>query len=376
MKKIIIWIVIIIVVVGLGWLVGNNKTSVPDNKETVKIGVITAMTGSGAAYGEEMKKGIDLAVQEINKSTETPLEVIYEDYQWDPKLALPVYNALKLKGVKIFIPDGSQGVSILGPEIVKDGNISFVASSVTPKYKDGSPLTCRLALTAENYGPALADFIFNKLGKNKVDTLYVNNEQGVSIQKAFEESYKKLGGEIVIKENFLPDATDFRTQIAKIKADKEAEVVVVGNYAKSASQMFTQIKELELKKQLVAENWTANNPAITDKSIEEGLYFIDYKFSIDGGGNSQLTNGFINKFVSVYGAKPNLQAAQGYNLIKVIETALAGSSNNSPAEIAKSAIQIKDLEIVGGKVSLNSDCEAQRETAVRQVLNGAVTNVN
>jgi branched-chain amino acid transport system substrate-binding protein len=371
MVKAVVWLIIVVLVVFLFIKIFGSYGG--GSRDTIKIGVVTALSGPGAVYGEEMKKGVDLALQEINKTVKTPFEVIYEDYKWDPKLALPAYGSLKLKGIRYFILDGSQGVSILAPEVVKDGNVSFVASSITPTYKDGNPLTCRIALTAESYGPALADLIYNKLGKKKVDLLYPSNEQGASFVEEFKKSFESMGGQIVINESYLSDATDFRTQITKIKADKQADTVVVGNYSKSVESMFKQMKDLSLNKQIVSDNWTTGNPSLTDTSLENGAYFIDYKYSLNSEDNSDLTNNFIDNYTSTYGSKPSLQAAQGYNLMKVISKGFSVGANE-PKTVADNITKISNYDIVGGKISFNSDCEAQRETAVRQIVDGKVVN--
>lgn len=52
----------------------------------------------------------------------------------------------------------------------------------------------------------------------KISILYLNNDFGVGLKNTFIENYKKTGGDISNIEAFLPDDTDFRTQLTKIKA--------------------------------------------------------------------------------------------------------------------------------------------------------------
>lgn len=52
--------------------------------QTVKLGFVTAYTGPGAAYGQAMKDGVDLAVEEINKDPNTKVKIDLKTY--DTKL--------------------------------------------------------------------------------------------------------------------------------------------------------------------------------------------------------------------------------------------------------------------------------------------------
>ena len=56
--------------------------------EPIYIGVSGPLTGPNAQYGEQWKKGFDLALEEINGAggiDGRPLEYIFEDSQSDPK---------------------------------------------------------------------------------------------------------------------------------------------------------------------------------------------------------------------------------------------------------------------------------------------------
>ena len=62
--------------------------------QTVKFGFVTAYTGPGAAYGQAMKEGVDLAVEEINKDPKTKMKIDLVTY--DTKLnKAEAINAVK-----------------------------------------------------------------------------------------------------------------------------------------------------------------------------------------------------------------------------------------------------------------------------------------
>lgn len=115
--------------------------------ERVKIGAILELTGEGASYGQDAKRGIDIAVTEINESggvNGKKIEIIYEDTQAKPALAasatqklvtqdrVPVIvGALYSSGTLSAAPIAEKSRVVLfspgssSPEITKAGNYIF-----------------------------------------------------------------------------------------------------------------------------------------------------------------------------------------------------------------------------------------------------------
>ena len=72
----------------------SNSDEAAGSGNTVKFGFITAYTGPGAAYGQAMKDGVDLAVDEINKDPNTKYKIDLVTY--DTKLnKTEAVNAMK-----------------------------------------------------------------------------------------------------------------------------------------------------------------------------------------------------------------------------------------------------------------------------------------
>jgi len=370
-RKIILGISLIALVFALAGC--NLKPANITSNEPIKVGVILPLTGAGSVVaGEPLKKGIDLALAEINQN-QKKIDVIYEDYQYDTKLALPAYNALKIKGVHYFIIDGSSAAAVLGPEVRKDNNWSMVPSAFLPSYKDGSPLTCRLALTAENYAPLFADLLYNKLNKKKVATLIPEFEAGIALENEFKKDFEKLGGQVVIEEKYLKDDPDFRGQLSKIKFNKDVEAILVLNYFQSVEEMFKQLKELDINVPIVSENWTIRNQSLKNFDLVNNVIFLDYKYSPDDQNQSKLAQNFISKFEKEYGTKPGLQSIQGYDSLKVLVYALDNINSKEPSDIANFMVsKIKNYDIAGGNITFNSDCEVQRDITIRKVENNKI----
>jgi len=364
---------IIIIVLALV-LARNFRSSTQDNPG-VKIGVITDLTSSAAGtYGIPLKKGVDFGLSEINGNGQA-YRAIYEDYRLDAKLALPAYEALKLQGVRFFIVDGSAAISVLSSEAKKDGNMILNPSSFVPSYKDGSPLTCRVAMTVDTYAPAYADFVVNKLHKKNIALLIPNIEAGVALRDEVTKQITKLGGTIVYDEMYLKDTVDFRTQIAKIKAVKGLDALIVVNYFTSAQTMFSQIKESGLDTQLVTDDWTAENQAFNEKDLINGAYSVGYAFSGDDP-QTDREKAFYASFQKRYSTDPGLESILGYDLVHILDKAITSSHSTEPITVANYIVSnVQNYAGLSGTLSFNSDCEVSRTAQFRQVVDGKVTDM-
>ncbi len=356
--------VIVIVLVVWGVSVANKK----GDAGRTKIGVITALTGSAgvATYGEPLKKGLDLALREVDPEGKR-YELVFEDYMLDTKQALPAYTKLKSEGVKVFIVDGSPALSVLAPEIRKDGYLAMNPTSFIPSYKDGNPLTCRMALTADSYGPAYADLLINKLKIKKAVALIPNFEAGVALIDAVRSAYEKAGGQILGTEMYAKDATDFKTNIEKLKAFKDADAIFVVNYFNSATPMFKQMQILGLNKKVISDDWTLT---IIDKALVEGAYYVGYDFSLTSPASEKGKKYFTDHSLA-YGSTPLMNSVVGYDMMSILDEAFRNASTTDAQGLSYYMINsMGAYDGVGGRIAFNSDCEVERDIIFGTIKNG------
>jgi branched-chain amino acid transport system substrate-binding protein len=374
-KKTLWRIAVAIVAIVILFLLFEFRGASPN---TFDVGLVSFLTGPSAAYGQISANALKLAVEDINSAggiKGKKLNIIAEDYGYDQKRVVPAYESLKSRGIKFFFIEGSGAAATLAPLIKKDGNFSMVPTATSIPYKDGSPLTCRIALTADDYGPAIANLIVSKFPKAKVAFLMPNNETGQGIMKKAIEKLNEAGIPILDQELFDPSTGDVRTQTAKLKAlGNSFGILVLSNLLTSVEPMLKQIRELGLNKQVVTDNWTAGNPALSDISLLNGAYFVDYMYN----SNPQKTDStgavsFKQEYFKTYGVYPPLYAAVSYDAMKVVANGLNNSGNQNPYEVAQYLIHdMGEYPGISGPFRLNDDCEVSRISAVRQIVGGKI----
>jgi branched-chain amino acid transport system substrate-binding protein len=380
MKK-ITWAVIVIVIILIIIAVSGGFRSSLDqaSREPIKVAGLFALTGPTASLGEIQKNAATLAIAKVNEVggiNGRTVELILEDSAYDPKIAVNAYNSAKLKGARFYSADGSPVVSAVRKPIIDDGSFIIAPGATTPVYFDGNSRSCRIALTAKNFGPAFAEYLL-KDGKMKVSYLLPNNEYGKGLAELFETAFTAKGGTIVGKEfyNAAPGVADYRTEIAKVKStEKNVDAIVFIQVASTVEIMLQQFKELGLTKPLYTDYYTIQNPSLKNLAAANGIKFVDYDYSREMlPGDSEIARSFKEAYTKQFNQPPVFLAAANYDAMSLI---LAGikAVGDDPQKVGDYISTLKDYPAVTGGLTFNSDCEVDRTYKFRKVTDAKIVD--
>lgn len=364
---ILIAILVIIVIVA----VSNSRTS-----EKIKIGVLTPLSGALSVSGEVQKKAIEIFTDDLlaKGSNLDKYEFVYEDSKYDPKTSVSGYEALKLKGVKIIIADGSPVVAAIREKAVQDGILVFAQSATTPAFTDQSPLTCRIGITADILGPSISEVALNKFGYKNIALLVQNNEYGKTMQAEIAKSYK---GNITMVEYFDPTVGDFRTSITKLLTTKKTTdaLVVINNI--TPEQIYKQLKELGWDKPILSDIWTITSPKMTDRTVAAGVNFVDYEYSpqVDLNKNEGAKN-YAVKYQNKFNTSPILLGALTYDSFNILINTI-NKVGGDPADISKELLNIHSYQGITGIVNFDSSCQNINKNVVWRTVkaDGSFANI-
>ncbi len=371
--KVIVALVIIILAV---WGISAAKKQADISGESVKIGGAYILSGPASLVGELQKNATAMAVKEINEAggiNGRPLEVLMEDAQYESKTAINAYQALKQNGVKFFIVDGSPVATPIRPMAIADGNFMIVPGATAPAYFDGINRSCRIALTARNFGPAIAD-VLEKRGYKKAATFYPENEAGKGFYDEFSKAHIANGGEVTVAEFYSASGSgDYRTNLAKIKARlKDVDVIVMQQALNTIEPMFKQMSDLGINKPIVTDYYTVNNPALKNIALANGIEFIDYEYAkTDRLNDSNRVKEFKAKYRTLYNSDPTFFAASTYDSIYLIVDAIKAVGQD-PVKVGDYISSLKGYQAITGTLSFNDDCEVDRAIYLSKVEDGKI----
>lgn len=320
----------------------------------VKIGVITPLTSTNAVQGEDILRGIKLAVQRVNQGYAIPMQddspkqlgpglldgrkvkLLVEDTASRPKAAVDaVRKLINVDNVEIILGAYSSGITVSSGQYSNDnGVIQIGIGSTSPALADIGPYFFNIIGTDKLMGQALAKFAYEDSGVKKFTSIAPNNPFGVGVEIQACNKLKELGGECVTTVRYKLKKSDYRSIIqAAFRGDAKAGFFTA--YGTEARLILRQMYEKGME---LPKGWYADYPSMWSNEIG--------KISVVGEGIKGLRPGPSGKFYQSEYAQPYKKA------YGEAPTTAFGAYGYDAAMVAMLAIQ------KAGKV----DAEALQET--------------
>lgn len=349
--------------------------------DVIKIAVPTPLTGPAAGYGDNVKAGVAMKVDEINAKggvNGKKIEAVYFDDQCDPKEAATV--STKIAGDKDLVAivghlcSGAHLAAL--PNYIRAGvpAMSPTATNVTisTKGKDskGQAWSFRNVYRDDFQGTFLADYIAKTMGLKKVAIFFANSDYGIGLKDAFTKEAKAVGLEIVGEEAYKEGSTDFTPQLTKLKGAAPQALFIAGYYAEGAL-IADQAKKLGMD---------------LPKFGADGLDNADYiKLAGPAADNTYLTTPFLAEtagpaakaFVEAYKAKfkrdVDWMSANAYDAAGMIIEAISKvGPDRAKIRDYLASINSKEKAYKGitGLTYFDANGDCQKPAYVKMVKNG------
>ena len=305
---------------------------------TIKIGATGPLTGGAAIYGQAVKNGAEIAVEEVNAMGGIQFEFNMQDDTHDPEKAENAYNALVDWGMDMMMGTvTSAPAEVTSADAYADRYFFLTPSASSTNVIDGKDNVFQMCFTDPNQGTGSATYISEKNLGSKIAIIWKNDDSySTGIRNTFVEQAAALGLEIVTEETFTEATkTDFSVQISKCQ-EAGADLVFLPMYYEPASLILNQANAAGY-----APTWfgvDGMDGILTmegfDTSLAEGVIVLT-PYSADD--TSSLNQNFVKKYQDKFGEVPNQFAADGYDCIYAMYKA-ATEAGIDPASMDHEAI--------------------------------------
>ena len=203
------------------------------SKNEILIGTIQDMSGPLAGYGKQARNGMLLRIEELNEQGSIhgrKLKLIAEDDGYDPRKA--VLAAQKLVNQdKVFIVAGhlgtAQNMASMPVQFEKNVVNFFPITAAREMYEPHHRLKYSFAATYYDQVRLTVNKLVKEKNVKKVCTIYQDDDFGLEVLRGAEAGLKPLGIDFTEKTTYKRGATDFSSQVARMKA-AGCEMVVLG----------------------------------------------------------------------------------------------------------------------------------------------------
>ena len=318
---------------GCGKSEGNGSSNT--GSDVWKIGSIGPTTGTAAIYGNAVKNGVSIAVDEINKAggiNGYKIEFSFEDDQADPELAANAYNALKDKGTQILLGTVTSGSCEAVVGLTAEDNMFQLTPSASAQSVIAGDNVFQVCFTDQ--GSASAQYIGENKLATKVGIIYDSSDvYSTGVFEKFVEAAKSQDFEIVSTQSFTKDTkTDFSVQVQSCK-DAGADLVFLPIYSTEASLILTEANSTGYKPIFFGCDGLDGILGVKNfnKELAEGVMLLT-PFSADA--TDEKTVSFVKTYKELYNDVPNQFAADAYDGVYILKAAIEKAGLKPDASVA------------------------------------------
>ena len=335
------------------------------------IGVVSYISGPGAAYGEAITSGLKLAQKEINAKGEVDINLVIEDSAGKQDQALTAAQKLiNSENVTAIIgPTLSTEMNVVGPE----ADLSGVPIMGTSTTADGIPqigeYVFRNSIPEALAIPASMKKAIEKYDAKKVAILYGNDD--VFTKSGFDTMKKAaedMGLEVLTIEQFQKGQSDYNAQLTKIKGLNPDMILCSALYNEGAVIM-DQARKMGIDVPFVGGNGF-NSPEVIEIAGDaaDGLIVATPWY---GEKDDPKVKEFVSNFEKEYGKKPDQFAAQAYDALYIMAEALKNAGEADRDALRDALAEVKDFKGILGNFSFDEEGDVVMDPTVLVIEEGA-----
>jgi branched-chain amino acid transport system substrate-binding protein len=339
---------------------GGGGSEEAGSTESIKIGVITSLTGAYVQLGEDQKNGAELAVELLDgKMGDRPIELIVRDDQLKPDVALREAQSLVQEEQVDFLTGCVSAATTLAMnQIATQAGVPYLGTCQTeqlnrpPNFDEA--LTYHLAPVPSQTTNAAAPFICGELGK-KVFLLLPDYAYGHEQEAGYKTAIPEQSGCSVAGTAFFPlGTTDYNPYIPTVEGSG-ADVLVFGGAGRDQVSFLRQAEQFALTDRI------KTFLSLEDLSFDQELGFdlIDgtwamsaFYWNVDDEG----VQTYVEAYRDAYGTPPGGYGVYTYNAINLIAEHVA-DGDSSPEDFRK-AVEGEEISLGQGEMTIR-ECDHQ-----------------
>jgi len=347
----------------------------PALSQDIKIGSLSALTGSASQPGQSQRDAIKMVVDEVNAKggiKGRKIQLFIEDDQLQPTVAANAARRLVFQNdVFAVIGTPNSPTALSAMEVTMEAKVPHLVLGVAPKVTQmGNPYVLRVTPTDSILAAVLVDYAVKK-GARKIAILSDSSDYGKGGLASALAALGKHNIKPVITESFNNEDKDFASQINKIKASGADSMILWGFYVEGA-KIVTAAHKLGLGLPIYASSGVLQGNFLElAGAAAEGVTVVSYYSNAD---TAPQTKEFIAKWKKAYNTDPNPVAGLGYDSINMLLAAI-GKVGTDREKVVAELKSLKNYPGVTGLKTGAADGELGQGGIILQIKQGVAEAV-
>lgn len=321
-------------------------------QETIKVGLVAALSGQSAKSGEAITRGLSIAIDEVNAAggiNGKKLELVSRDDESNPgKGLLAARELVQREKVAVLFGGLDTPVSLAIVPFANQAKVPFMGvwAAGTNITRNGAAdnYVFRVSAVDAYVGEALVDYALEKKGAKAPGMILINNPWGESNEHALHDALKKRGVEAVGVEKFETNDVDVVPQLTRLKQAGADVLFMVANVAPS-SQVVKSLDRMGWDVPVVS-HWGPSGGRFTELAGPRGedVHFIQtYTFTDNMSPKGQQVFAKLKEnygVTSLADVMPATGIANAYDALHLSALALAKAGSTDGTAVRDAFYEI------------------------------------
>lgn len=343
--------------------------------DEIPVGMVAPLTGAVAEWGEAMRNGAIMAIEEINAEGGVlgkPLRLFVENNNSIPTESSKLYESLvnDRKVVTVIGEIQSKATMNMGP-LASRNQVPLLTPGSTsdeltrPEYD----WVYRVCFKDSFQGDVIAKFAVQQLGAKRVAIIYnQQDDYSTGLAQNARRVVKELGAEVIEDVAYSTGDTDFKAILNRV-ARADVQAVLATGYYREMGTMIRQARQVGITVPFVGgDGWSASQFLEIGGEALNGCFYSDHFVHDTQEPNARR---FVDGYREKFKVLPNSMAPLGYDAVYVLKAAIEKAQSTDPAKIREALAKV-EITGVTGKLKMGPDRSMIKPAVMVRIEDGKI----
>jgi branched-chain amino acid transport system substrate-binding protein len=331
------------------------------------IGVVLPLSGPQAAYGQEMLRGMELAIERA-VTTEPKLAgkvqlVTGDEKSLTAEATAAATQLIEKQRAHILIGSITSPSTTAVAAVARKLQRPLISPLTTTRAVSAGGYVFRLSLDDGNQGSLLARFASDTLKTTTAAILRDDTDSALAVASGFTQVFQTAGGKVTTTQVYDLATDDFTAPLGKLR-EKEPPVVLLPAYYQTAATIMKQAKKYKLGTVFLGgDSWDTPELQKQGGAATKGHFFVA-QFAADDP--DPATAAFVTAFNAKFKRDPGVIAALGYDSVALAIDVMRRANSNLAASLVKALERTQGFRGASGVVAFSAQGDTTKSAVIKE----------